>query len=81
MKNVNDINEIGSFEEAIKELEIVVRKLEEGNIPLEDSLDLFKQGITLTELCNKILTNAQGEVDLLTRSKLGQLQETPFDHE
>lgn len=68
-----------TFEDAIKELEEVVKKLEEGNIPLETSLELFKKGVTLTECCNNILTKAQNSVKLLYRDKSNSLTEIPFE--
>lgn len=70
---------LSTFEEAIKELEIIVKALEEGDVPLDQSLELFKQGVTLTEFCNKKLTEARGTVSLLSRSKTGELQESPLD--
>ena len=68
-----------SFEEAIKELETIVQTLEKGDASLEQSLTLFKRGVSLTEYCNKKLNEAQGVVSLLTRNKYGDLQEVPLD--
>jgi exodeoxyribonuclease VII small subunit len=68
-----------NFEEAIKELEAIVQILEKGEASLEQSLELFKRGVTLTEFCNKKLCEAQGVVNVLSRSKDGELQEVPFD--
>ncbi|HZK33842.1 MAG TPA: exodeoxyribonuclease VII small subunit [Bacillota bacterium] len=68
-----------TFEQAVKELDQIVAKLEEGDIPLEKSLELFKRGITLTEICNKKLTEAQGIVKQLNKDNKGDLVETDFD--
>ncbi len=79
MKDIDKRNEELTFEEAIKELESIVAALEEGDVPLEKSLEMFKRGIDLADLCNKKLTEAQGIVKQLTRSSSGELQEVVFD--
>lgn len=68
-----------TFEKAVKELEQIVTILEEGEIPLEKSLELFKRGITLTEVCNKKLSSAQGVVKQLSKDSSGELLETEFE--
>lgn len=68
-----------SFEEAIKELESIVSALEDGDVPLEKSLELFKRGISLTSYCNAKLTEAQGVVRILYKDRAGELQEIPFE--
>lgn len=54
LKN-NDV----SFEEALKKLEEIVSKLEEDEVPLEKSIDLYQEGMKLSKVCDEILTNAQ----------------------
>ena len=44
-----------SFEEALAKLEQITKKLEEGDLPLEDSLKYFDEGVKLAELCNSKL--------------------------
>ena len=68
-----------SFEDAIKELESIVSSLEKGDATLEQSLKLFKRGVELVEFCNKKLTEAQGVVTILSRSKSGELYEADFE--
>ena len=51
-----------SFEAALARLEETVRLLESGNVPLDDSLALFEEGITLVRLCNAKLDNAEQKV-------------------
>ncbi|NLC43239.1 MAG: exodeoxyribonuclease VII small subunit [Clostridiales bacterium] len=68
-----------AFEDAIKELEKIVEELEKGDVSLEKSLDLYKRGVELTNLCNHKLTEAQGVVRILSRNSSGELQETEFD--
>ena len=54
-----------SFEEQLKSLEGVVEKLERGDLPLEESLALFEQGVGLSEACKAELDAAEGRVQVL----------------
>ncbi len=56
---------MATFEEQLKSLEAVVEKLERGDLPLEESLSLFEQGVTLSEACKKELESAEGRVQVL----------------
>jgi exodeoxyribonuclease VII small subunit len=67
-----------SFEEALDKLEKIVEELEEGNLPLEETLKKFEEGIKLSRLCEKKLKGAQKKVAMLTRDKEGNLKEVPF---
>jgi exodeoxyribonuclease VII small subunit len=58
-----------SFEEALARLESLVNKLEEGNLPLEESLELFAEGIKLTKQCNKQLEEAENQICILMEDK------------
>lgn len=58
-------NEVISFEEALARLEELVNRLEEGNLPLEESLKLFAEGINLTKKCNKHLEQAEKQISIL----------------
>jgi len=51
-----------SFEEAMKELEGVVGRLESGDVPLEDSIKLYERGAALKEHCQKKLAEAEEKV-------------------
>lgn len=51
-----------SFEDAMKELESVVAKLESGDVPLEDSIKLYERGAALKEHCQKKLAEAEEKV-------------------
>lgn len=55
------------FEKAITELEQLVEKMEQGNLSLETSLQLFERGIALTRSCQKALTEAEQKVQILIR--------------
>ena len=53
------------FEEAMKELEEIVKQLENGETSLEDSMALFEKGVSLTRICQKLLNEAQLKVTKL----------------
>ncbi len=57
-----------NFEAAMVELEELVAKIEEGNLPLEDSLKEFERGVELSRICQKALTDAEQRVKVLTDS-------------
>jgi len=69
-----------TFEEAINELELIIQKLEEGNVTLDQSLELFKRGISLTNFCTNKLNEAQGLVKILSRNKDGEVEEMILDN-
>ena len=50
------------FEEAMGALEQIVRQLESGNVPLDEALDKFKEGMELSQFCNEALTKAEETV-------------------
>ncbi|MDR1032017.1 MAG: exodeoxyribonuclease VII small subunit [Holosporales bacterium] len=51
------------FEEALKELELIVRKLEEGNTPLEQAIELYEKGAVLRKHCQQVLDDAKLRID------------------
>jgi len=55
------------FETAMKQLEEIVRNLEEGTLPLEEALKAFEEGIRLLSLCGRKLDEAEKKVALLMR--------------
>lgn len=75
--NTKDIENI-TFEQALKELETIVRNLENGTIPLDDSLENFENGIKLIRRCNLLLDNAEKKVKKLTRAETGEVIEEDF---
>ena len=69
------------FEEALKQLEAIVSRLEIGDLPLEEALSVFEEGVRLTKLCSKRLNDAERRVNILVRSadpNSGGLEERPF---
>jgi exodeoxyribonuclease VII small subunit len=69
-----------SFEEAVKRLSEIVQKLERGDLPLEESLLLFEEGITLSRASQGKLDSAQKRVEeLLGFDRDGRPRVTPFE--
>jgi exodeoxyribonuclease VII small subunit len=68
-----------TFEEALARLEETVRLLESGNVPLDDSLALFEEGIALVRLCNGKLDTAEQKVVQLKISGSGSVVEEPMN--
>jgi len=67
-----------TYEEALKELEGIVEDLEKNQLTLEESLKKFKRGIELYKYCNKVLTQIEGEVKILLKDDLDNLNEDDF---
>ncbi|MTI84154.1 MAG: exodeoxyribonuclease VII small subunit [Firmicutes bacterium] len=67
-----------SFEKALSRLEEVVKQLEDGQVPLEEALELFSEGIRLSKICNNKLDNVEQRVQLLLTDSDGKpvLRET-----
>ncbi len=66
------------FEEAFQKLEAVIKKLEEGNLSLEDSLKAFEEGVRLSRHCSQKLDEAEKRVEILLRESNGRLVSQPF---
>jgi exodeoxyribonuclease VII small subunit len=69
------------FEAALARLEEIVQELEKGDIPLEQSLKLFEEGIKLSRICNKRLEEAERKVEILIKDKNGIMKAEPFEEE
>lgn len=54
-----------SFEKSLDELEKIVARLEAGDLPLEESLKLFEEGVKLSRSCRERLTNAERRIEIL----------------
>ncbi len=67
-----------SFEEAMKRLEEIVQELEKGELPLEDSIKRFEEGMNLIRFCSKKLDEAEQKVTMLIREGDDQYREVPF---
>ncbi len=69
------------FEDALARLEEIVHTLESGNLPLEESLKAFEEGIGLARRCAKYLEEAERRIELLTKDEAGLLKTRPFSLE
>ena len=69
---------MASFEESLKQLEVIIAKLEKGDLPLEESVRLFEEGVRLSNVCKTEIESAEGKVQILLKQKDGTLQSAPF---
>jgi len=67
-KKETDIGKL-SFEEAIKELTNIVGKIEQGQIPLQDSLEQYEKGMALIKQCRTILQKAEERIEKITKEQ------------
>jgi exodeoxyribonuclease VII small subunit len=69
-----------SFEDALRELETIVRKLESGDAPLEESIMLYTRGEALRTQCTRRLADAEAKIQRLTNDPAGTVTGAqPFD--
>jgi exodeoxyribonuclease VII small subunit len=66
-----------SFEEAMDQLEQLVGKLENGDVPLEKAIDLFQEGMKLSHLCSQKLEQVERKIEMLVEEN-GALIKKPF---
>jgi exodeoxyribonuclease VII small subunit len=70
-----------TFESSLEELERIVRELEQGELPLERSLELFEQGVKLSRECQDRLNQAERRIEILVRDGQGRSVARPFESE
>ena len=68
-----------TFESSLEELERIVRELEQGELPLERSLELFEQGVALSRECQDRLNLAERRIEILMRDNQGRTTARPFE--
>lgn len=66
------------FEASLAELETIVARLEQGDLPLEESLRQFERGVALTRQCQKALSAAEQKIRVLARGAGGEAVEQDF---
>lgn len=66
-----------SFEEAMDQLEAIVARLESGDVPLEQAIELFQEGMKLSKLCGSKLEQVERKIEMLIETEQG-LQRKPF---
>jgi len=64
------------FADAMSELEEIVRKLELGDVPLEEAIDLYKKGMELSHYCHQKLSNAENQLISIVND---QGEKQPFE--
>ena len=68
------------FERAIEELETIIKRLEEGKVPLEESVAIYERGEALKQRCEELLRAAEGRVEKITLDASGKPKGTePLD--
>ncbi len=66
-----------TFEAGLQQLESIVKEMENGDLPLERSIELFESGMKLSEACRKQIEAAETRVEILMR-RAGEVQAVPF---
>ena len=69
------------FEKAFHELEQIVRRLEGEELPLDESLGLFEEGIRLSRFCHQRLEEVEKKIELILADAKGQPRTEPFEME
>lgn len=69
------------FEKALERLEKIVEDLESGNIPLEDALKKYEEGVKLCRICSQKLSQAETKIETLTKSLNGLGESGPTEGE
>lgn len=67
-----------NFEDAMIKLEDIVMKLENGNLPLDESIEEFEQAVKLIRFCEEKLSTAKQKVKILTEGSDGLITDKPF---
>lgn len=67
------------FEEAIKRLQGIVEKMEKGDLPLEEAMESFSEGVRLVQYCHQKLEQAENRVQMLMKDQQGSWSATAFD--
>jgi exodeoxyribonuclease VII small subunit len=70
-----------TFEQSLNDLERIVKQLEEGDLPLEESLKLFEEGVKLSRECRERLTSAERRIEVLMKDANGNLSLQPIEEE
>ncbi len=78
MSEKNNSKEI-KFETALKKLEEIVSKLEDGDLELEKSIELFEEGVVLSKALQKKLNNAEKKIEKLVKDRGGELAVEPME--
>jgi exodeoxyribonuclease VII small subunit len=66
------------FEDCLARLEQIVGRLEAGNLPLEESLTIFEEGVGLARTCSRYLEEAEKRIEVLAKDDTGAVNARPF---
>lgn len=66
------------FEDCLARLEQIVTALEAGNLPLEESLKVFEEGVSLARRCSRYLDDAERRIEILAKDETGAQTTRPF---
>lgn len=67
------------FEEAMASLEKIVESMQDGKMPLDESIKKFEEGVGLIRICQKRLEDAEGKINMLIKDSNGKTDEIPFE--
>ncbi len=67
-----------TFEEAMEQLENIVKELESGRLPLEKAIKKFEQGMKYSEVCHGILDETEKKINVILKDNNGNIREEPF---
>ena len=70
-----------TFEGAVEQLELIVKELETGNLPLEKAIKKFEEGVRLSKFCSKKLDETEKRITVLLENEKGDLVEESFGKE
>jgi exodeoxyribonuclease VII small subunit len=68
-----------SFEKNLERLDAIVQQLEDAELPLEKALQLYEEGMKLSEVCHQQLQEAEGRVQILMKKAGGKVVAEPFE--
>jgi len=68
-----------AFEESLKKLQAIVEKMERGDLPLEDAVESYIEGMKLAQACQQKLEEAEARVRMLMKEAEGDWKAVPFD--
>ena len=69
------------FEKNLERLDAIVRQLEDADLPLEKALNLYEDGMKISEVCQRQLQEAEGRVQILMKKAGGKVVAEPFEPE
>jgi exodeoxyribonuclease VII small subunit len=81
MSNQANPTHSSQFEQALQKLEALVKSLESGTLPLEESLTAFQEGVGLVKSCQTLLSQAEQKVDVLLKASAENIETKPFPSE